>query len=207
MQVMPVSACVTYIGRKTIESAKEWVEKTYVGTKVIYADTDSLFILFHESIIPKGVEGLIKTFDVAEQAAIGISQLFTFPGSSMKIVHEKSAKFLIMYSAKCYALDKYVKKPYDEKGEIQDPGKLEIKGLTFSKRDCCKFVSALCKSALDKILKQGKLEEAKQDVMERLLDLIEDRMRGDEIKLAKQKMTELLEHMVKPEEYLNLVEE
>lgn len=214
MQVMPVSACVTYIGRKTIESAKEWVERTYPGAIVIYAgmkyplvlsslltipaDTDSLFIFFPETMIPKGIEGLNATFPLAQEAAAGITKLFSFPGSSMRIVHEKSARFLIMYSAKCYALDKY-EHPYP-----QDIGKLEVKGLSFSKRDCCKFVSALCKTSLNKILKQGKLEEAKQFVRDSSMDFVNDRIRQDEIANIKDKLSDLVQPFVPPDDFKSI---
>ena len=163
--------------------------------RIVVHNTDSLFVLLPESIIPKGIEGLNKTFEISSSIADGITKLFAFPGSTMKIVHEKTARFLIIYCPKCYALDKYLK-PYPE-----DVGKLEIKGVGWSKRDCCKLVYNICKSALDKILKQGKLEEAKLDVQERLLDLVYDRMRGDEIKLAKSKLSELIEPMVQEDHF------
>lgn len=191
MQIMPVSACVTYIGRKTIEASRDLVEKEYPGAQVIYADTDSLFILFPENIIPKGIEGLNKTFVVAKEVADKITKLFSFPGSSMRIVHEKSCRFIIIYSAKCYALDKYMK-PYPE-----DPGKLEIKGMTPTKRDCPQFIANICKTALNKILKQGKLEEAKQYVRDTLMDFVEDRIRGDEISKIKEKLFKYVEIYIK----------
>lgn len=198
MQVMPVSACVTYIGRKTIEAAKEWVEKNYPGSQVIYADTDSLFVQFPQHLLCRGMDGLMASFVLAKEVANGITKLFSFPGSTMRIVHEKTAKFLIMYSAKCYALDKYVKPPFDENGKIQDPGKLEIKGLPFSKRDCCKFVANLCKNALNMILRQGQIDAAKIYVKDTLMDLVNDRVRAsgtdemDNIKYTKIKLADIV---------------
>lgn len=144
MQVMPVPACVTYIGRKTIEYAKNIVEQLFPGTRVIYADTDSLFILFPKNIIPtvnlfssyilkqkKGYDGLNKTFIIAPKVAqlitakvnanvgtffnyFSIFLIYFFEKitgrkgvSTMRIIHEKSARFLIMYSAKWFFILKY----------------------------------------------------------------------------------------------------
>lgn len=64
---MPVSACVTYIGRKTIESARDLVEASFPGAEVIYADTDSLFVKFPLNILAKGLEGLNASFDLAKK--------------------------------------------------------------------------------------------------------------------------------------------
>jgi DNA polymerase elongation subunit (family B) len=91
----------------------------------------------------------------------------------MKIVHEKTAKHLIMYSAKCYALDKYE--------SIKDKGKLEVKGLSFSKRDCCKFVGNTLKQALELVLRQGDLEGAKAYVRQRFRDLIDGKIPVEEL--------------------------
>lgn len=86
----------------------------------------------------------------------------------MCIVHEKTAKHLIMYSAKCYALDKYE--------SVTDPGKMEIKGLSFSKRDCCKFVGKMLKEALDCILRKGDKEGAEKLVRERCENLVDGKI-------------------------------
>jgi DNA polymerase elongation subunit (family B) len=179
MQVMPVSACITYIGRKTIEAAKEHVENNYKGSKVIYADTDSLFIKFPESMIPDTMEGMNMTFKLSAKIAEEITRMFKFPGSSMKIEHEKTARYIIIYSAKCYALDKYTKM-YPE-----DKGKVEVKGLTFSKRDCCKFVSNVCKRVLDMILKEGKLKESQEYVTSELFKMINGQIPDEDLKIYK----------------------
>jgi DNA polymerase elongation subunit (family B) len=132
-----------------------------------------LFILFPTNLISADEDGFKATFDLAKKVAAEISSLFKFPGSSMKIVHEKTAKYLIMYSAKCYALDKYE--------SIKDKGKLEVKGLSFSKRDCCKFVASTLKEALDFVLRRGDLEGAKNHVKKRFRDLIDGRVPEEEL--------------------------
>lgn len=123
-----------------------------------------------------------------------INDLFKFPGSTMRIVHEKTARFFLLYSAKCYAMDKY-EKPYP-----QDPGKVLIKGLSFSKRDCCAFVSEMCTKALDIILKEGNLEKAKQFIKDCLKNLVEDKVDPLKLKIYKKLSKKVLHSKSKKEE-------
>lgn len=91
--------------------------------------------------------------------------MFKFPGSSMKIVHEKTAGRIILYDPKCYVLDKYT--------SDTDAGKLEIKGLSLGKRDCCEFVSTLGKKALEIVVRKKDVEGAKAYVQKYAIDLVE----------------------------------
>lgn len=159
MPVMPISACVTFIGRLSIERSKNYVETKYPGWKVLYADTDSLFI---DMQLPKTHEGLVQSFTLAKKVAAEITALF--PGS-MRIVHEKTARVLILYESKCYVLDKYE--------SIDDVGKLEIKGLQVTKRDCALFVNKLGKKALEMIVRKRDVEAAKHYVVKTLAKVVD----------------------------------
>jgi DNA polymerase elongation subunit (family B) len=72
----------------------------------------------------------------------------------MRIVHEKTARRIILYNAKCYVLDKYeslysVLSAFHRYLSPTDAGKLEIKGLFFNKRDCCTFARELGNDILE----------------------------------------------------------
>lgn len=161
MSVVPVSACVTYLGRISIEKSDKYVADRY-GAETVYTDTDSLFINFKL----KGQEGFKQSFILGKEAAEGISDLFKFPGSTMKIVHEKTARRIILYDPKCYVLDKYLSET--------DAGKLEIKGLSLEKRDCSGFVSRVGKQALKYMVREQNVEAAKKFVRDSANDLVKN---------------------------------
>lgn len=174
--VMPVPAAVTYIGRKTIIASQGLVKRKY-GAVIIYGDTDSIFVLFPESIIPNTDEGFRKTFDFCPDVAKEITALFSFPGSIMKIIHEKSARSGIFYGAKTYILDKRESK--------DQPMKIDIKGMTFSKRDCCGFVSKMCKESVNVLFKERSIEKAVNIVEKKLDSLVEGKFDWEEFEIYK----------------------
>lgn len=156
MQVMPVSACVTYIGRRSIMKARQHVEDNY-GAKVIYGDTDSIFIVFPPQWIPPGKEGLYKSFELGPKVMAEITAIFAAhsPKSTMRIEHEKTASKMVVWHAKCYGYIKYEKLAEAKKAQ----GKVDIKGVPFMKRDCCKFVKTLCTESVNLLLKAETIEE------------------------------------------------
>ena len=48
-QTLPISACITFIGRYCITKCREYLETKY-GYEVIYINTDSLFVDMHFAI-------------------------------------------------------------------------------------------------------------------------------------------------------------
>lgn len=106
--------------------------KYRITCDVIYGDTDSIFFKFLG--LPDTEEGLLATFELSELLAGQITRLFP-KGGTMKIVHEKSARCLALYHAKCYALIMYTK---DKDGKLKAPD-IQIKGLQSNKRDTVKF--------------------------------------------------------------------
>lgn len=174
--VIPVPAAVTFIGRKTIIASQGLVKRKY-GAVIIYGDTDSIFVLFPESMVPNTDEGFKSTFDLCPEIAKEITALFSFPGSIMKIIHEKSARSGVFYGAKTYIIDKR---------EGRDlPMKIDIKGLSFSKRDCCAFVSKMCKEAVNVLFNSRDIEKAVDVVRKRLDTLIEGKYEFDEFTIFK----------------------
>lgn len=176
LPVLPISAMVTFIGRKVILRSVEYVEETYPGSKVIYCDTDSLFITFPENILAHNDEGVKLSFPLAEKIASEITQLFAHEGSTMKIVHEKTATNLILWCAKCYAYLKH------EKGKHP---KIDIKGVSTSKRDCSKFISNLCNQIITTLIKEGNLEQAFEIVKEHLQNILNEKINKEDFIIYK----------------------
>jgi DNA polymerase delta subunit 1 len=82
----------------------------------------------------------------------------------MKIIHEKTAKKGIFYGSKCYIIDKREK--------IDSPMKIEIKGLSFNKRDCCGFVAKLCKEIVNELFKDNNIQKTIKMIDDKLSNLV-----------------------------------
>src|SRR3990172_8321186 len=98
-QVMPISACITFLGRYCTETCKNYIEKK--GYIIRYGDTDSLFIDYG---LPNTHEGLIKSFELTAPIVKELSDMF--PGT-MKIEHEKTAKTILFFKSKMYSMYKF----------------------------------------------------------------------------------------------------
>lgn len=130
---------------------------------VCYEDTDSLFVDVTGCGITEDEEGFKATFPLGKEMAERITK--QFPGT-MRIVHEKTARRIILYNAKCYVLDKFL--------SPTDAGKLEVKGLFFNKRDCCMFANHLGNDILEVMVRQRDTEGSKKLVSEKLSDLVQN---------------------------------
>jgi len=143
---IPISTCITFLGRYSIELTKKWIEIKYLGSKVIYIDTDSVFIIFPEEYLQQNDEGWEFSFKLGEYIADEITKLFP-KGGTMKLAHEKNCKVMILWGPKMYAVLKFMK--------FNDVGKIEIKGMPFTKRDYCNSVNSLCRKAVDEFIHSG----------------------------------------------------
>jgi len=160
MSALPISACVTLTGRKAILLVKDYVEHTIPGAKIIYIDTDSVFI--H---IP-GIT-LEETFKIGKRLSVEITKIFTSsnPNSTMRIEHEKTAGNAVFWKSKNYALEKYEK--------LGVAPKVETKGAAFIKGDSCALNKTFGEELVTKVLKESK-EEFVAYIKKRLTTWISD---------------------------------
>ena len=70
-QVLPISACITFMGRYCIDICKQFLENE--GFEIIYVDTDSLFV---DSHLPNTREGLEQSFVMAKKYSEILSKMF-----------------------------------------------------------------------------------------------------------------------------------
>lgn len=163
--VVPVSAAVTKIGRSSIEAAYCCVIENW-NACVIYGDTDSFFAKFPLNILPNGKEGMAKSFDFMKKEVIPkINKIFSFPGSIMKMAHEKTCLTINMIDPKCYVAD-YCEKP-------TDAGKIVQKGVKSCKRDTAQFVKVVCEE-LNYLIMRHDVFKAQNHIRKRLKMLIDD---------------------------------
>ena len=183
LSVIPVPACTTFLGRRSIERARDWTLETYRGSRCLYGDTDSIFIDWGVQVLLGGTASAVtnenvqrafyRAFEVGEEAAAGISRLFPAP---MKMAHEKVEAPLILYNPKCYAGYSFLQPNFAA-------GKIENKGLSFVKRDYCAFVRDLCTGAMDLILNRRDVDAAKRFVLRLLDELASDRYKPSDLDL------------------------
>lgn len=155
MSIKSISASITSKGRESIEKTKKIAEEKIPKSEVIYIDTDSIF---WNALLPNTDEALKYSFTLAKELAKEINIHFT---GTMNIVHEKTARHIILYMGKCYAMLKY-----ESLQEVQ--GKIDIKGLQIAKRNTCKYVATLGNTIMNQILHSQDLEEMKKYVQNEL---------------------------------------
>lgn len=72
-----VAASITATGRNNLMFSKQYIETNYPGSRVIYGDTDSLFVSFPSN--KSGLEKIYDCIDVATEAGDNVSALLKPP--------------------------------------------------------------------------------------------------------------------------------
>ena len=119
MPCVEVADSVVGLGRTTVESALNLINsrEATIGTKVIYGDTDSLFILCQGA-------SLEQAFKIGQDLASEITALNPFP---MELKFEK-----VYFPCVTLAKKRYCGFKYEKLGE---PPELECKGIETIRRD------------------------------------------------------------------------
>jgi DNA polymerase delta subunit 1 len=137
LQCKPIASTVTYVGRQMIEKTAEYIESNYSGSKIIYGDTDSVFIDYNLDL------PFIELCKVADKTAEECSNLFPDP---VKLEFEKIYSPFLIFSKKRYIGT--LLQPYT------DPIKSyrDSKGVVTTRRDNCKLIRDVYKETLDIIM-------------------------------------------------------
>ena len=143
-----IAAATTATGRKNIMFAKNFVEREYPGTEVVYGDTDSIFIKFPVGDL-SGLDALYKASDLCEESSGRISKLLKRPHN---LEFEKVICPMILCAKK-----KYVGFYYDGKSP-----KCTIKymGIVLKRRDNAPIVKHVFGEAIEILLKENDVPKA-----------------------------------------------
>ena len=143
-----IAAATTAIGRKNIMFAKDFVEREYPGTVVVYGDTDSIFIKFPMAA-RRGLEAIYHAIDLCEEAAGRISQQLKRPHN---LEFEKVICPMILAAKK-----KYVGLFYSSKSP-----KYVIKymGIVLKRRDNAPIVKYVFGEMIEILLKENDVPKA-----------------------------------------------
>lgn len=157
LQCKPIAACVTTTGRQMIEATKNYVENEFTDyaiknklvnqlkTKVVYGDTDSVFVSFKTE--KRDVEAMKESFYLAEKCAeMTTNKLFKEP---IKLEFEKVYSVLILLGKKMYIGALHETSP--EKMDYIDK-----KGVALKRRDNCNLVKKVYQGAVDIVMEKKK---------------------------------------------------
>ncbi len=103
-----IAAATTATGREQLYIAKDFIEENYPGSKIVYGDTDSVFVKFRlvneagEKL--RGKEALKKSIDLGVEAGKRISKILKKP---QDLEYEKTFQPFILLSKKRYVGNKY----------------------------------------------------------------------------------------------------
>lgn len=144
-QALPLADSCLSLGAAACKHAVELVNSTFENAKVLYAQTDSVFIQFCGATIEEAVQLGYKAADVTSKA---------FP-SPMCLKFEKILCPFLLLQVNRYA-GKDVMLSKEEKGE----GTLFVRGIESERRDVPLFVRTVCKIALQEILLKEDVQAA-----------------------------------------------
>jgi len=162
-----VAACTTAAGRERLMFAKEIVE-TEFGGKVIYGDTDSIFIKFQTNDLEEAIK-------LGQKSAERITSLCRKP---YKIEYEKTFYPFILFCRK-----RYMGLMYED-----DPTKCKRKsmGIALKRRDSAPIVKDIFGGALDILMEERSLKNAQKFVQNMLVDVMQNKIPLDKFVITKQ---------------------
>ena len=141
-----IANSVTSIGRETIKLTQKTAE-SMLPCKVIGGDTDSIFLKLFKEDTP---EGGLRASNIIHSAMLGLLP------PPMEIDFEAFAKRALLFQKKRYCM--WIFEPSKE--GFKD--KMKVRGIELRRRDWCPLVGETMGIVLDLILKEGKVEEARQ---------------------------------------------
>lgn len=103
LALVDVSACTTATGREMIMFTKNYIEKNYQGSEIVYGDTDSVFIKFNlkkpDGTVLIGTEAVYESMKTCKESSKNISALLKPP---QNLEMEKCIYPFILISKKRY---------------------------------------------------------------------------------------------------------
>ena len=162
-----LAASTTATGRKMVITARDITLKNFKGSKLVYGDTDSIFVNFVDYIKEKygtkldKKEMLEKTIEVGMEAGSLVTKHLKKP---QDLEYEKVFYPFVIFSKKRYVGNKY---------EI-DPTKFKqtSMGIVLKRRDNANILKDIYGGIIDTILNKGNIEDAKKFYKDEVRKLI-----------------------------------
>ena len=170
-----ITSSVTKRGRAMLYQTKYNVETNFEGTKVIYGDTDSVFVYLGQSLCPGNTsEELVKR---AEEIGVEMGKfctaVFRKPND---LEYEKCYLPFLLVKKKRYCGKKY------EEGTV----KIDTKGLESTRRDYAPIVSNTMNQMLNTLMETRDINACKEFFRSKLKALYHGNISLEEITMSKQ---------------------
>lgn len=166
-----IAASTTAIGRNMLYNACDFLKQHYQA-KIIYGDTDSLFIIFPH-IEVKGKEAILPVIDIAKQSGEEFSKNLKKP---FKLEYEKVFCPLLLMSKKRYAGHLYEN---DDKSYY-----LKTMGDVMVRNDTIPFVKRIYQKIIDMILEHQDVDGSIKYFQEELTKLLNGNIPIEELTLS-----------------------
>eukprot|EP01065_Artemidia_motanka_P026432 TRINITY_DN3140_c5_g1_i1.p1 TRINITY_DN3140_c5_g1~~TRINITY_DN3140_c5_g1_i1.p1 ORF type:complete len:1055 (+),score=351.82 TRINITY_DN3140_c5_g1_i1:49-3213(+) len=170
-----ISAGVTSFGRSMIETTQTEVEAHYTkangypdNARVIYGDTDSVFIVFGEKL------DLSQSMKLGEEAAALVTKKFPAP---VRLEFEKCYLPMILMNKKRYAGLLFTNPNKHDR--------IDCKGIEAVRRDNCPLVAHVQNTVLRKVLMERSVENAVAFVQQTVSDLLMNRLDISQLIISK----------------------
>jgi DNA polymerase elongation subunit (family B) len=171
IRLQNLAASVTAYGRKQILFAKEAIEQFYgPAAKVIYGDTDSLFVDFGMT----GEDAIQKTMDITEEAGKFVSSCLKAPHD---FEYDKVFDRFIIFSKKRYVGNKYEDSATDFKQTSM--------GIVLKRRDNAPILKTIYGGAIKILLNEKDVPKAVDFVRTKTLEMVEGKMSMSQLTITK----------------------
>lgn len=176
-----LAACTTATGRNMVIHARDTTLKTFVGAKLTYGDTDSIFVNFTDHIKQKypgrsftEEELLEESIKVGQEAAKNVNKDVKSP---QNIEYEKTFWPFVIFSKKRYFGNKYEK-------SIEKYKETSM-GIVLKRRDNAPILKTIYKGIIDIILNKRDLNAAKLFFRESTKNLLEGKVDISQLVISK----------------------
>jgi DNA polymerase I len=147
-----IAAAVTSFGRQNIEETKTFVESLSKQYKIIYGDTDSIFIEIKKDNYEYGEIPLDELKEIG--VTIGKARSEQLP-APMELLYEKIAKRIIFEAKKKYVFLNYEQ---DKNGKWES--KIKASGIETKRREWSPIVGKTLSKCIDEILLNNNMDGA-----------------------------------------------
>jgi DNA polymerase elongation subunit (family B) len=186
IRLQALAASVTAYGRKQILFAKDAIEKFYgpgihahCAAKVVYGDTDSLFVEFNPRNPETGArlegrEARQATIDITDEAGHFITKVLAAPHD---FEFDKAFDPMLLFSKKRYAGNMYENNADDYVHKYM--------GIALKRRDNAPIVKTIFGGAMKMLLDKRDVAGAFQFVKEKCLDLVDGKVSLTQLTVTK----------------------
>lgn len=173
-----IAAATTATGRKQLYIAKNYIEKHFEGSKIVYGDTDSVFVLYKtvdENGVPlRGKAALKKAIELGVESEKGIRKILKSP---QDLEYEKTFMPFILFSKKRYVGNKY---EFD-----LDKYKQTSMGIVLKRRDNAPILKIIYGGVIDILLNEMNIRKATGFLRRTLREFVQGKYGLDKLIITK----------------------